>query len=167
MALRKILYFPHPNLRIKAAPVTEFNEDLKKLVDDMFETMYAYRGGGLAATQIDVHQRLFIMDWGNDSHGKLVLINPEITNIEGEQVCDEGCLSFPGVYATLKRPLSLTVTFQNILGETQKIDAEGLLAECIHHENDHLDGVVYSDYLTPVKRQRLMDKMKKYQREML
>jgi len=144
----------------------EFNADLKKLVDDMFETMCASDGVGLAAPQVDVSKRFFVMDCsgGEDESQKLALINPEILHVEGEQYDDEGCLSFPGIYTKVKREMRTIVRFQNVLGETQELDLQDLTARCVLHETDHCDGIVFLDRMSALKRElskRKINKLRK------
>jgi len=166
MTLRKILHYPHPNLRLVAKPVTEFNADLKQLVADMFETMYADDGIGLAATQIDVQQRVVTIDLRRENISTpIVLINPEIVQTEGSQEGSEGCLSVPGgIYEKVKRSETITAKFFNEQGEAQVITTAGLLSVCIQHEIDHLNGVLFIDHLSRLKREMADKKIKKFQK---
>ena len=164
MALLTILEYPDPRLRKVAAPVTEFDAKLIKLVRDMAETMYAAPGVGLAATQVDVHKRVLIIDVSDTKDDLLVLVNPEIVMAEGESECEEGCLSVPGYYDKVVRAARITVRAQNEYGEPIERTAEGLLAVCIQHEMDHLLGKMFVDYLSPLKRARLTAKQRKKQR---
>jgi len=164
MAKLKILEFPDPRLRTKAAPVTVVDDALRALIDDMFETMYAAPGIGLAATQVDVHKRLLIADVTADKSEPHVLINPEILQKDGVLVTDEGCLSVPGYYEEVERAEHIRVRFLDRQGEAQEIDVEGLLAVCIQHEMDHLDGKLFVDYLSEAKRQRIRKKLQKDRR---
>lgn len=168
MALLKIVHYPERVLLEVGKPVLEeeFNKSLKKLVDDMFETMYQFEGVGLAAPQVDVSKRLFVMDCsgGEDETQKLALINPEILYVEGEQNGDEGCLSFPGIYTKVKREMRTVVRFQNVIGETQELDLTDLPARCVLHETDHCDGIVFLDRMTPLKRELSKRKIKKLQK---
>jgi peptide deformylase len=164
MALLPILEYPDPRLRKVAAPVTAFTPELVKLVRDMAETMYAAPGVGLAATQVDVHKRLLIIDVSDTKDDLLVLVNPEIVMAEGEAECEEGCLSVPGYYDKVIRAARITVRAQNERGEPIERTAEGLLAVCIQHEMDHLLGKMFVDYLSPLKRARLTAKQRKKQR---
>ena len=162
MALLPILEFPDPRLRKVASPVTVFDLKLEVLIDDMFETMYDSQGIGLAATQIDVHKRLLVIDVSESKDSPLVLINPSFEIIEDElSEYDEGCLSVPGFYETVSRPKGIKVQAQDRKGEKFEIEAEGILATCIQHENDHLDGKLFVDYISALKRQRIRSKLEK------
>lgn len=165
MALLTILEYPDERLRTVAKPVTEFDAALRQLVEDMFETMYAAPGIGLAATQVNVHRQLIVMDISEDKTERRVFINPRIVVKDGEQVYQEGCLSVPGVYADVKRADRITVEAQDASGQTYTLEADGLLAVCIQHEMDHLTGKVFVDYLSPLKRQLVKRKMDKRHRE--
>ena len=165
MSKLDILEFPDPRLRTVAVPVTTFDDKLQKLIDDMFETMYAAPGIGLAATQVDVHRQLIVMDISDGKDQPIVLINPKLGKREGEQVYQEGCLSVPGIYADVTRANSLRVEALNRHGEAYAIDADGLLAVCIQHEMDHLAGKVFVDYLSPLKREMVRKKLAKQARE--
>ena len=164
MAKLKILEFPDPRLRTKATPVEVVDDALRALIDDMFETMYAAPGIGLAATQVDVHKRLLITDVTEDKSEPHVLINPEILQKDGVLVTDEGCLSVPGYYEEVERAEHIRVRFLDRQGEQQEVDVEGLLAVCIQHEIDHLDGKLFVDYLSEAKRQRIRKKLEKDRR---
>ncbi len=164
MAKLTILEFPDPRLRKKAAPVEVVDDELRQLVDDMFETMYAAPGIGLAATQVDVHRRFLVTDVSAEKNDPHVLINPEIVEKEGTTVSEEGCLSVPGYYAEVNRAERIRVRYTNRDGEQQEMDAGGLLAICIQHEMDHLDGKLFVDYLSEAKRQRLRKKLDKERR---
>ncbi|MEZ5425945.1 MAG: peptide deformylase [Pyrinomonadaceae bacterium] len=165
MSILKIAHYPEPVLLEVGKPVLEdeFNGDLEKLVENMFETMYAARGVGLAAPQVFVGKRLFVMDCsgGENPEEKIVLINPEILHVEGEQVGDEGCLSFPGIYTKVKRDLRMVVRYQDIRGEVRELDGLDLTARCVLHETDHCDGIVFLDRMTPLKRELAKRKIKK------
>jgi len=165
MARLDILEFPDERLRTIATPVAQVDDALRTLIDDMFETMYAAPGIGLAATQVDVHQRLLVADVSEDRDAPLVLINPEIIACDGVQVCEEGCLSVPGIYAKVERAETITVRALDRDGQAFELDAEGLLAVCIQHEMDHLDGKLFVDYLSPLKRQRVKKKLEKQRRQ--
>ncbi len=165
MALLNILHFPDPRLRTKAKPVTDFNLGLKTLVSDMFETMYEAPGIGLAATQVNIHQRLLVMDVSEDKSDPKVLINPELIETEGEEEMDEGCLSVPGFYETVRRAEKIRVRAQNVDGETFEFDSEGLEAVCIQHEMDHLEGKLFVDYLSGLKRDRIRKKLEKAKKQ--
>ncbi|MCX2979950.1 peptide deformylase [Halieaceae bacterium IMCC14734] len=165
MALLEILEFPDPRLRTKAQVVTEFDAALKTLVEDMFETMYAAPGIGLAATQVNVHRRLLVIDVSEEKDQPLVFINPEVTIVDPDTAeYDEGCLSVPGFYETVARPQHINVTAQDSSGKTFSVQPEGLLAVCIQHEIDHLDGKLFVDYLSALKRTRIRRKLEKQHR---
>lgn len=165
MAKLPILEFPDPRLRTVAKPVTAVDDGLRRLVDDMFETMYAAPGIGLAATQVDVHLRLLVLDVSEDKTRPLVFINPEILASEGSQVYQEGCLSVPGIYADVKRADRVRVRALDRDGTSFEVQADGLLAVCIQHEMDHLAGKVFVDYLSPLKREQVRKKLAKQQRD--
>ena len=165
MALLNILEFPDPRLRTVATPVTKFDRTLSTLVDDMFETMYAAPGIGLAATQVDVHKRLIVIDVSEDKSQPLVFINPEVTVLdEDTSEYDEGCLSVPGFYETVVRPQHVRVIARNREGEQFTMEPQGLLAVCVQHEIDHLDGKLFVDYLSNLKRGRIRRKLEKQHR---
>ncbi len=164
MAKLNILEFPDPRLRTKATPVRVVDDALRALIDDMFETMYAAPGIGLAATQVDVHKRLLIADVTADKSEPHVLINPEILQKDGVLVTDEGCLSVPGYYEEVERAEHILVRFLDRQGDAREMDVEGLLAVCIQHEIDHLDGKLFVDYLSETKRQRIRKKLQKDRR---
>jgi len=164
MAKLTILEFPDPRLRTKAAPVTEVDDKLRVLIADMFETMYDAPGIGLAATQVDVHRRLLVADVSSDKSDPHVLINPEILEKDGVQVSDEGCLSVPGYYEEVERAEHIRVRFLDGEGVAQEMEATGLLAVCIQHEMDHLEGKLFVDYLSEAKRQRIRKKLLKERR---
>lgn len=161
MAKLEVLRFPDERLRTVAKPVAEVNDEIRNLVDDMFETMKAENGIGLAATQVDVHKRLVVMDVSEDQDQPLVFINPEITEKHGTTVSEEGCLSVPNNYAKVDRAERIKVTALDRDGKEFTLEAEGLLAICIQHELDHLRGVLFVDYLSPLKRQRIRKKLEK------
>ena len=162
--LLDILEYPDPRLRKIAATVPVVTADIRKLVRDMAETMYAAPGMGLAATQVDVHKRIIVIDVSEARNDLKLFINPEIVAAEGEAQCEEGCLSVPGYYDTVYRAARITVRAQDERGEPFELSAEGRLAVCIQHEMDHLIGKVFVDYLSPLKRARLAAKMRKKQR---
>ncbi|MGI8641658.1 MAG: peptide deformylase [Pyrinomonadaceae bacterium] len=166
MALLRIVHYPEPVLLTVGKPVEEFDENLKKLVEDMFETMYDAKGVGLAAPQIAESKRLFVMDCsgGDDESQKIALINPEIIHVEGEQIGDEGCLSFPGLYQKVQRNLRTVVHYQDINGEFRELDGEDLTARCVLHETDHCDGIVFLDRMTILKREMAKRRIKKLQK---
>lgn len=164
MATLKILEFPDPRLRKKATPVATVDDDLRRLIDDMFETMYAAPGIGLAATQVDVHQRLLVADVSMEKNEPWVLINPEILEKDGVAVSEEGCLSVPGYYEEVERAEHIRVRFLDRDGNTVETEMEGLLAVCVQHEIDHLDGKLFVDYLSEAKRQRIRKRLEKDRR---
>jgi peptide deformylase len=166
MSLLKIVHYPEPVLLQVGKPVENFDEELKNLVSDMFETMYAAKGVGLAAPQVAVSQRLFVMDCsgGEDKSQKIALINPEIVHVEGEQYGDEGCLSFPGLYQKVQRSLRTVVRAQDVEGNYFELDVEDLPARCVLHETDHCDGIVFLDRMTVLKRQLAKQKIKRLQK---
>ena len=164
MAKLKILEFPDPRLRKKAVPVETVDEELRALIGDMFETMYEAPGIGLAATQVDVHRRLLVADVSPDKSEPHALINPEIIEKDGVTFTDEGCLSVPGYYEEVERAEHIRVRFLDRDGESQEMEATGLLAVCIQHEIDHLDGKLFVDYLSEAKRTRIRKKLAKERR---
>jgi peptide deformylase len=165
MAILTILEFPDERLRYKAKPVAKVDDAIRQLIDDMFETMYAAPGIGLAATQVNVQQRLLVLDISEEKNQPLALINPELLSREGQEESDEGCLSVPGVFEKVKRAETIRVRALNRDGESFEMDADGLLAVCIQHEIDHLEGKLFVDYLSPLKRQLARKKVKKEQRQ--
>jgi len=166
MAILKILEFPDPRLRTIAQPVAKVDNEIRELVDDMFETMYDAPGIGLAATQVDVHQRIVVMDLSEDNSEPLVFINPEFTVLTEEtDVYQEGCLSVPGFYEDVQRPQRVKVTALDRNGEPFELIAEGLLAICVQHECDHLNGKLFVDYLSNLKRNRIRKKLEKQHRQ--
>ncbi len=165
MAILNILTFPDPRLRTVARPVETVDERIRQLVDDMFETMYAAPGIGLAATQVNVHEQVIVMDISEEHDQPLVFINPSIEIIEqDEQDYEEGCLSVPGFFEKVSRPRHIRVNALNREGEPFTIEPEGLLAVCIQHECDHLNGKLFVDYLSGLKRKRIRSKLEKQQR---
>lgn len=165
MALLNILEFPDPRLRTKAAPVAEFGPALAKLAEDMLETMYAAPGIGLAATQVDVHRQLLVLDVSEEKNQPMVLVNPQILSKEGSQTYQEGCLSVPGIFADVERADRIRIEAQDVHGKTFTLDADGLLAVCIQHEMDHLIGKLFVDYLSPLKRELVRKKLEKQRRQ--
>jgi peptide deformylase len=161
MTKLNILKYPDERLRTVAEPVTSVDDDLRNTIDAMFETMYESNGVGLAATQVNVHKRLFVADCSEDQNEPLVFINPEITEKDGLFTNEEGCLSFPGVYAKVERAQKVTVQALDRNGESFSLTADGLLAICIQHELDHLNGKLFVDYLSPLKRDRIRKKLEK------
>jgi len=165
MAVLTILEYPDPRLRKVAAPVAAFPPDIERLVRDMAETMYAAPGIGLAATQVDVHKRIIVMDVSEARDELRVFVNPEIVLSEGEAEREEGCLSVPGYYDKVTRAARIRVRAQDARGEAFELDAEGMLAVCIQHEMDHLVGRVFVDHLSPLKQARLTARLRKKQRQ--
>ena len=165
MALRTILEFPHPRLRIRAQPVTQFDAELRVLVADMLETMYAAPGIGLAATQVDVHQRVIVIDVSPDRSAPLVLINPEIFGREGEASSEEGCLSVPGIFDEVVRAAKVRVRAHDPGGARFEREFDDVLAVCVQHEMDHLDGKLFVDYLSDLKRERIRKRLDKDRRQ--
>lgn len=162
-----IVQFPDVRLRKVAAPVTEFTADLHKLIDSMTETMYHAHAVGLAATQVDIQQRIFVADVSNEGNNPLYFINPEIIHKEGSQEWEEGCLSFPGVYLKMKRAKIVEVAFVDKEGKPQQLRAEGHLAVCIQHELDHLNGITFYDHLPYHKKEKVRKQLEKIRRESL
>jgi len=165
MAILNILNYPDPRLYTVAKPVKEVDSSIRRLIDDMAETMYAAPGIGLAATQVDVHQQVIVMDISEDKRGLQVFINPRILTSCGSQDYEEGCLSVPGIYETVTRAEKVTVEALDRDGKPFTLEAEGLLAVCIQHEMDNLLGKVFVEYLSPLKQTRIKNKMKKRQRD--
>ncbi len=163
MSVLEILLHPNPKLREKAEPITEINKEVFKFANDMWETMYHDRGVGLAATQVGVKQRLIVVDVSDKGNEPMCLINPELVDTHGEILGQEGCLSFPGIYIPVGRPETIKVKFLNEHGEEKTLEADGLLSRCIQHEIDHLNGVVFIDHVSRMKRERAM---KKYLKEL-
>jgi len=165
MTKLKILEFPDPRLRKKAAPVEVVDDGLRELIDNMFETMYAAPGIGLAATQVDVHKRLLVADVSADKTEPFALINPEILEKDGVAVTEEGCLSVPGYYEEVERAEHIRVRFLNRDGDVEEMEAEALLAVCIQHEMDHLEGKLFVDYLSEAKRSRIRKRLERDRRQ--
>ena len=165
MAILDILHYPDKRLRTVAKPVEKVDDTIRKLVEDMFETMYLAPGIGLAATQVNVHQQIIVIDTSEDKSQPLCLINPEIIAEEGTESCDEGCLSVPDIYETVERSEKITVKALNEDGYEYTLEAGELLAVCIQHEIDHLKGKLFVDYLSPLKLQRIKKRLLKSQRE--
>jgi len=164
MAQLRILEYPDPRLKKVASPVTAFTPDIARLVRDLAETMYAAPGVGLAATQVDVHKRVLVIDISDTRDDLKVFVNPEILTAEGEAEQEEGCLSVPGYYDKVTRAARVTVRAQNERGEPFELAADGMLAVCIQHEMDHLQGKVFVEYLSPLKRARLAARARKKQK---
>ena len=164
MAILNILHFPDDRLRTIAKPVETVTDKHRTLISNMLETMYDAPGIGLAATQINVHEQILVIDISEEKNQPTVLINPEILEKEGDQEYDEGCLSVPGIYETLHRAEKVRIKALNKQGESFEMNAEGLLAICIQHEMDHLEGKLFVDYLSQLKKQRIRKKLEKQQR---
>ncbi len=164
MAIQTIIYLPDPRLRLMSKPVDVFDKALSTLIDDMFDTMYDAQGVGLAAPQIGINIRLSVVDISKDKSQQLVLVNPEILSQEGEALYNEGCLSVPGAYDKVKRAEKVRLKAYDRDGQMYEMDAEGLLAECFQHEIDHLNGKLFIDLLSPLKRTLARKKLDKYKR---
>ena len=165
MAQLEILEFPDPRLRTKAQSVADVCDRVRQIVENMFETMYEYKGIGLAATQVNIHQRIIVIDVSEEKNERHVFINPEITILDDmPESYDEGCLSIPGFYEPVERPKKVKVEALDQHGKTFTIEPEGLLAVCIQHEIDHLDGKLFVDYISPMKRNRIRKKLEKQHR---
>lgn len=160
-----ILHFPDERLRTVAKPVEKIDDALRSFIDDMFETMYDAPGIGLAATQVDLHRRLIVIDVSEEKSEPLVLINPEILDKQGVEEMDEGCLSVPGIYEKVERADRVRIRALDRHGEPFELEADGLLAVCIQHEIDHLDGKLFVDYLSGLKQQRIRKKLEKQRRQ--
>ena len=165
MAILDILHFPDPRLRNKAKPVAQVDDSIRRLIDDMLETMYQAPGIGLAATQVNVAKRVVVIDISEERDEPLCLINPEILSKEGVEQMEEGCLSVPGVYELVSRANQIRVSALDREGNHLEMEAEGLLAVCIQHELDHLEGKLFVDYLSSLKRQRIRKKLEKESRQ--
>jgi peptide deformylase len=165
MALLTILEFPDPRLRTRATDVTEFDASLGRLIDDMFETMYKAPGIGLAATQVNVHKRLIVIDTSKENDDPQVFINPEILSRDGIEVTEEGCLSVPGIYEEVQRAERIRVRARDRHGATFERDLDGLLAVCLQHEMDHLQGKLFVDYLSDLKRERIRKKLERERKD--
>ena len=165
MTALNVLIYPDDHLKVVCEPVTEVNDAIRKIVDDMFDTMYQEKGIGLAAPQVDILQRIITIDVEGDKQNQFVLINPEILASEGETGIEEGCLSIPGFRALVPRKKKVTVRALDRDGKEFTLDADGLLAICIQHEIDHLNGILFVDYLSPLKRQRIKEKLIKYKKQ--
>lgn len=165
MAILQILHYPDERLHTVAKPVTTVDDSIRQLIDDMAQTMYAAPGIGLAATQVDVHQRVIVIDISENRDQLLALINPELVRAEGQAEREEGCLSVPGIYDRVIRAERITVRALDRDGKSFTLDADGLLAVCIQHEMDHLQGKVFVEYLSRLKQNRIRQKLKKRERE--
>jgi len=167
MPLLPILHFPDPKLRTRAKPVESVDDTIRTLIDNMFETMYEAPGIGLAATQVDVHKRVIVVDVSEEKNQPLVFINPELLEKQGIEEMDEGCLSVPGIYEKVQRADSVKVRALDRNGQSFEMEADGLLAVCIQHEMDHLEGKLFVDYLSSLKRDRIQKKLEKQRRHNL
>jgi peptide deformylase len=165
MSVLQVLHFPDERLRTVAKEVTEVNAEIQQIVDDMFETMYAEEGIGLAATQVNIHQRIIVIDISEESNQRLVLINPELLYKQGETGIEEGCLSVPEQRALVPRAETVKIRALDRNGNSFELEADGLLAICIQHEMDHLIGKLFVDYLSPLKRQRIRQKLEKMEKQ--
>ncbi len=165
MALLKVLHFPDPRLRTKAKLVKQVDNTICKIVDDMFDTMYEAPGVGLAATQVNIHKQILVVDISEERNQPLCFINPKLVNSEGTQSTEEGCLSVPGIFESIDRAERITVQALNQQGKQFTLTIESLLAVCIQHEMDHLKGKLFVDYLSSLKRQRIRKKLLKQQRQ--
>lgn len=161
MAILEVLHFPDARLRKKAAPVETIDTEIKSLAADMLDTMYAENGIGLAATQVNIQKRVVVIDLSEQRNSPMCLINPQIINSQGTEQMQEGCLSVPGYFDLVERAEKITYRYINLDGESITADADGLLAVCVQHEIDHLNGKLFIDYLSPLKRQRLRKKLEK------
>jgi peptide deformylase len=165
MAVLKVVYSPHPALRKVAETVKEITPEIKKLVEDMYDTMYQEQGVGLAANQVGISLRIFVMDVTDDHSQKICAINPEIISISDIQEFPEGCLSYPGVFDKVTRPIKLRFKAMDVDGKEYEMDAENLMARCVHHEVDHLNGKIFVDHLSRMKQDRARKKFEKFQRQ--
>jgi len=166
MAKLDILHFPDKRLRTKAKEISNIDDDLRAFISDMFETMYDAPGIGLAATQVNFHQRLMVIDVSEENDQPLCFINPVITHKEGVELMQEGCLSVPGFYEDVERAEAITVKALDKQGQAFEITTDGLLAVCVQHEIDHLDGKLFVDYLSPLKRNRIRKKLERMEKEL-
>jgi peptide deformylase len=167
MALLPVLHFPDPRLRTVAEPVTEVDDSIRQLIDDLFETMYEAPGIGLAATQVDVHKRVLVIDTSEGRDDPRAFINPEIIHRDGIETMEEGCLSVPGIYEKVERADRVRVRTLDRDGSTREEELEGLTAVCLQHEMDHLEGKLFVDYLSELKRNRIRKKLEKHARQTL
>ncbi len=164
MAILDILHFPDPRLRTKARPVDTVDDEVRRIIDDMLETMYQAPGIGLAATQVNIHRQIIVIDVSEERNAPVILINPKILEREGEEEMEEGCLSVPEVYETVQRAERVRVRALDRVGDPFELTADGLLAVCIQHEMDHLQGKLFVDYLSNLKRLRIRKKLEKQKR---
>ncbi len=165
MAILEVLHFPDERLRNKANPVEDITEKVKEIATNMLDTMYAENGIGLAATQVNIQKRIVVIDLSEDKNEPLILINPEITKLEGKETMREGCLSVPDYFDTVERAENIEFNYKTLKNQLVKTKADGLLAVCVQHEIDHLNGKLFIDYLSPLKRQRLKKKIEKLEKQ--
>jgi peptide deformylase len=165
MAILEVLHFPDERLRNKALPVETIGSEIKEIATNMLETMYAENGIGLAATQVNIQKRIVVIDLSEEKNEPLILINPEITKLEGKETMREGCLSVPDYYDTVERAETIEFNYKTLENEVVTVEADGLLAVCVQHEIDHLNGKLFIDYLSPLKRQRLKKKIEKMEKQ--
>ncbi len=165
MAILEVLLFPDERLRNKAIPVEQINAEIKEIAANMLETMYAESGIGLAATQVNIQKRIVVMDLSEEKNEPLILINPEITKLEGKEAMREGCLSVPDYFDTVERAEKIEFNYKTLENEIINVETDGLLAVCVQHEIDHLNGKLFIDYLSPLKRRRLKKKIEKQVRQ--
>ncbi len=165
MAILEVLLFPDERLRNKAIPVEQINAEIKEIAANMLETMYAESGIGLAATQVNIQKRIVVMDLSEEKNEPLILINPEITKLEGKETMREGCLSVPDYFDTVERAEKIEFNYKTLENELINVETDGLLAVCVQHEIDHLNGKLFIDYLSPLKRRRLKKKIEKQVRQ--
>lgn len=163
MSILEIVHFPDPRLKKPTQTVAQFDADLERHINDMFETMYEDKACGLAANQVGLTQSIFVMDASRDNSAPICFVNPQIIHEEGIETSEEGCMSFPGVYAKVKRAKLITVRYQTPKGDHQELSLEGLASYCTQHESDHLKGILYVDHLSALKRSRLLKKLTKIQ----
>ncbi|RDI38374.1 peptide deformylase [Aquicella lusitana] len=164
MALLEILHYPDPRLRIKAKPVTQIDDEIRKIVEDMYETMYASHGVGLAATQVGIDKQIFVMDVSETRDQRYCVMNPEILSREGTQLDMEGCLSVEGTFDKVERAAKVRLRGMDLAGKTFELDAQELMAACIQHEIDHLNGILFIDHLSRLKQDRIRKKIEKTKR---
>lgn len=164
MALLNVLHFPNPRLRLKAEPVNKVTPEILTMLDDMLETMYADRGVGLAATQVNIQKRLIVMDVSENYDQPQCFINPELISVHGHKIYEEGCLSVPGIYEKIKRGEKVKFKYLDRNGQSQTVECEDLLANCIQHEIDHLNGLLFIDHLSALKQSRIRKKLEKQER---
>jgi peptide deformylase len=165
MAILEVLHFPDDRLRKKAVPVEKIDSEIKEIAENMLETMYLESGIGLAATQVNIQKRIVVIDLSEEKSEPLILINPEITKLEGKETMREGCLSVPDYFDTVERAEFIEFNYKTLENELVTVETDGLLAVCVQHEIDHLNGKLFIDYLSPLKRQRLKKKIEKMEKQ--